>query len=468
MRRVFVSSIALSIAVSCYGLDTLKSALTIDPKLGGLKAISYPVAAEGEESEEGDDQEEKGKKSPQVGSGANNKATAIMQTMPFTSNTIADIAALAAPSVVNIEVRKSEEATVSSIPLFEGFPFNDPHDFFYYNGRRIMPNSPDMSKLIPKSIKMRRPAATGTGFVVRQDGYIMTNAHVVKGAQEIKVTLNDKRSFIAKTVGSDNFSDLALLKIDAKDLPVLKFGTSQNLRPGEFAIAIGSPFGYDHTVTLGIISAVGRTVDDINGNINFIQTDAAINPGNSGGPLLNLKGEVVGVNTAIKDNAQNIGFSIPVDVARNVAEDLINNRTIERPWLGIGMSELKESQAKTMGLPVTTRGVLVEKVYKDSPAEDANLEPGDILLKLEGKTVLTPRDVQNIVRAKRVKDKLTFEYLRSGSQKSSDVTIGAYPDYIDLKETAAPPSVTPNNTAPRPVSPNSNSGNGKAAPSKGK
>lgn len=448
MRRVFIASIALSLAASYYAADTLKSASTLPLAGGAYKSVSYPAKAESDDGDDGDEPEEKGKNGPQVGSGANNRAAAIMQTMPFTSNTIADIAELAAPSVVNIEVRKSEEATVSSIPLFEGFPFNDPHDFFYYNGRRIMPNSPDMSKLIPKSIKMRRPAATGTGFVVRQDGYIMTNAHVVKGAQEIKVTLNDKRSFTAKTVGSDNFSDLALLKIDAKDLPVLKFGTSQNLRPGEFAVAIGSPFGYDHTVTLGIISAIGRTVDDINGNINFIQTDAAINPGNSGGPLLNLKGEVVGVNTAIKDNAQNIGFSIPVDVARNVAEDLINNRTIERPWLGIGMSELKESQAKTMGIPVTTRGVLVEKVYKDSPAEAANLEPGDILLKLEGKTVLTPRDVQNIVRARRVKDKLTFEYLRGGNNKSSQVTIGAYPDYIDLKETATPANPAPSSKAP--------------------
>jgi serine protease Do len=221
------------------------------------------------------------------------------------------------------------------------------HDFFYYNGRRIVPDSPDMSKLIPKSIK-KRAVQTGTGFVVREDGYVMTNAHVVKNAQDIRVTLNDKRSFTAKIVGSDNYSDLALLKIEANGLPVLKMGTSLDLRPGEFAIAIGSPFGYDHTVTLGIISAVGRTVDDINGNINFIQTDAAINPGNSGGPLLNMQGEVVGVNTAIKDNAQNIGFSIPVDVAKTVADDLINNRTIEDPGWGSVCQNLKSRRSRAL------------------------------------------------------------------------------------------------------------------------
>jgi len=310
--------------------------------------------------------------------------------VPLSSETIADIAEIAAPSVVNIEVKKTEESSGSALPLFDAFPFGDVHDFFYYNGRRIVPDSPDMSKLIPKSIK-KRAVQTGTGFVVREDGYVMTNAHVVKNAQDIRVTLNDKRSFTAKIVGSDNYSDLALLKIEANGLPVLKMGTSLDLRPGEFAIAIGSPFGYDHTVTLGIISAVGRTVDDINGNINFIQTDAAINPGNSGGPLLNMQGEVVGVNTAIKDNAQNIGFSIPVDVAKTVADDLINNRTIERPWLGIGMSELKESQIKSLGIPATTRGVLVEKVFKGSPSEEADIQPGDIIQKIDGKSVLQER-----------------------------------------------------------------------------
>ena len=374
------------------------------------------------------------------------------EAVPINSNTIADIAALAAPSVVNIEVKRNEDSATSSIPLFDGFPFGDAHDFFYYNGRRIMPDSPDLSKLIPKSIKIKRAVQTGSGFVVRPDGFIMTNAHVVKNAQEIRVTLNDKRSFTAKVVGSDNFSDLALLKIEAEGLPVLKFGTSQNLRPGEFAIAIGSPFGYDHTVTLGIISAVGRTVDDINGNINFIQTDAAINPGNSGGPLLNFRGEVVGVNTAIKDNAQNIGFSIPVDVARSVVEDLINNKPIERPWLGIGMSELKEAHARSLGIPTNTRGVLVEKVYKGSPSEDADIQPGDIIQKIDGKAVLSPRDVQTTVRAHRVKDKLNFLLLRDGAIKTAEVTIGAYPDYIDLKERSeglnkSTPQTSPGQTA---------------------
>lgn len=372
----------------------------------------------------------------------------------FNSNTIADIAEQVAASVVNIEVKKSDDSTGSVSSLFDIIPFGDPNGFFFYNGRKLVPDSPDMSKLIPKSMKMRRAIQTGTGFVIRQDGYIMTNAHVVKNAEEIRVTLNDKRSFTGRVIGTDNFSDLAVIKIDSKDLPVLKFGSSQNLRPGEFAIAVGNPFGYDHTVTLGIISAIGRTVEDINGNINFIQTDAAINPGNSGGPLINLRGEVVGVNTAIKDNAQNIGFSIPVDVARTVAEDLINNRVIERPWLGIGMSELKEAHAKALGIASNIKGVLIEKVYKDSPALEADLQPGDIIIKIDETVMLTPKDVQSLVRSHKVRDMLTFTVYRDGKQLTTPLKIGAYPDYIDIKDRSQPNNNNPSSQA-KPLAPNS-------------
>jgi serine protease Do len=365
---------------------------------------------------------------------ANGEKPANKGDIPLTANTIADIAQKAAPSIVNIEVKKTEEASGGTFPFFDMMPFGGLNDYhYYYNGRRLKPEAGDLNKLIPKSIKIKRPV-TGSGFVVGEDGYVMTNAHVVKNALEIMVTLNDKRSFPAKVLGSDNFSDLAVLKIGASGLPVLPLGTSSNLRPGEFAIAIGSPFGYDHTVTLGIISAIGRTVTDLNGNINFIQTDAAINPGNSGGPLLNLKGEVVGVNTAIKNDAQSIGFSIPVDVARSVAEDLMHNRKVERPWLGIGMSELSEAHNRTLGLPAGTKGVLVEKVYKDSPAEAAHIEPGDIIKRIGESEVLLPRDVQAIVKAHKVGELLKFTVERAGEKSELELKIGAYPD---LSETAA-------------------------------
>lgn len=346
--------------------------------------------------------------------------------IPINSDTIADIAQQAAPSVVNIEVRRKDESLGISnfdfdMPNFGGGTFK-----FFYNGRQVTPGTPiPIPKISPKA---RKASATGSGFVIRQDGYILTNAHLVKGASEIRVSLNDKRSFDATIVGTDSFSDLAVLRINAGNLPALKLGSSEKLRPGEFAIAIGSPLGFDHTVTLGIISAIGRTITDINGNINFIQTDAAINPGNSGGPLLNFRGEAVGVNTAIQANAQNIGFSIPNDVARNVAEDLIKNGSISRPWLGIGMSELTEAHVKSLGVPATTRGVFVRQVFEGSPAQQAGIESGDIIQKIEGKTISGPRDVQEIVKAHRVNEKLNFLILRGATSKPVEVTIGQYPD----------------------------------------
>jgi serine protease Do len=359
----------------------------------------------------------------------------------FTADTIADIAEAAAPSVVNIEIHRKDDVgtgRLSNLDLFDLPNFGGGNFRFFYNGREVSPSNP-VPKFAPKT---RRPSATGSGFVIRQDGYILTNSHLVKGAADIRVSLTDKRSFTAEVVGADSFSDLAVLKINASDLPALKMGSSDKLRPGEFAIAIGSPLGFDHTVTLGIISAVGRTIANPNtGNANFIQTDAAINPGNSGGPLLNLRGEVIGVNTAMQADAQNIGFSTPIDLAKSVSDDLINHRSISRPWLGIGMSELNEMQAKNLNLPADTKGVFVSKVYDGSPAHNAGIEPGDIIQKLEGsKVILTPKDVQESVRAHKVNETLKFTILRGTSTKDLSVTIGHYPD---LSPAQAAPAATP-------------------------
>lgn len=347
--------------------------------------------------------------------------------VPIKSHTIADIAEKVAEAVVNIEVDHQLTAVSNAQPK-QKMPFGFEEDMFqfFFNGKRVQPG---------EGGRMPVRKARGSGFIVRQDGYLLTNAHVVQGASRIKVTLNDKRSFDAKVVGTDTFSDLAVLKIEATGLPVIEMGTSSTLRPGDFAIAIGSPVGLDHTVTLGIISAVGRTMVDVNGNINFIQTDAAINVGNSGGPLLNLRGEVIGINTAVRTDAQNIGFSIPIDIAKNVVTELIANRKISRPWLGIGMEQLDGPILKSLGLQETVKGVLVVKVWNGSSAANAGVERGDVLQKIEGKSVTTPKEVQDIVRASKVGQTLHFMVLRDHAAKAVPVTIGEYPNKSSQTDT---------------------------------
>jgi S1-C subfamily serine protease len=232
-------------------------------------------------------------------------------------------------------------------------------------------------------------------------------------------------------VGIDHFSDLAVGKIDAKDLPTLPWGKSSNLRPGEFAIAIGSPLGYDHTVTLGIISAVGRTVTDVNGNINFIQTDAAINPGNSGGPLLNMAGNVVGVNTAIRLGAQNIGFSIPADIAQNVATEIIEKGKIDRPWLGVTMAEVDDAYIKGAGLAAGTKGAVIRGFIQGSPGQASGLKLSDVIEKIDGKEVHNPKDVREYVMSRHSGDVLHFIVLRNNAVEAISVSVGTYPHQIN-------------------------------------
>jgi serine protease Do len=377
-------------------------------------------------------------------------------------NTIADIASNAAPAVVNIEC--SVDAKGSGVPNF----FGDLPDGmqFFFNGQKMSPrelfgggggrggDNGGGGGAAPKASPFQKHD-TGTGFIVRPDGYIVTNAHVVKEADKIKVMLNDKRTYDAKVVGLDFFSDLAVIKINATDLPTLKMGTSATLRPGEFAIAIGSPLGFDHTVTLGIISAVGRSVTDINGNINFIQTDAAINPGNSGGPLLNLNGEVIGVNTAIQRNAQSIGFSIPVDVAKSVADSLIASGSVRRPWLGIQMHEIDEAYAKSLGISATTKGAFIQGFIEGSPAKASGLELGDIIQKIDGKDTSSPKDVRDYVLTKKVSDVLHFLVLRKNAVQAISVNVGNYQDIMEPK-TAVKPKATP---MPQHEAPDSDDGN---------
>lgn len=340
--------------------------------------------------------------------------SAIASTMPLGPNTIADIAQAVAPSVVSIDV--DQKVQQISLP-------DNPGNFFefFFNGRRV----PGGRSGVP--LPGFHGQNMGSGFIIRSNGYILTNAHVVKGADKISVNLNDGRRFSGTVIGTDSFTDIALVKIAAENLPVARLGTNRGLRPGEFVIAIGSPLGYDHTVTFGIISALERDVRNVNEHVRFIQTDAAINPGNSGGPLLNLAGDVIGINTAIRADAQNLGFSIPIDTVKDVIEALISHKKIERPYLGIVMEPVNETHLKSMGLPAATIGVFISKV-NPGPALTAGVVQSDIVQKIDGKSVVTPREIQDIVHSHKVGDKLHLLVLRQGQAKAIACDVGQYPD----------------------------------------
>lgn len=331
------------------------------------------------------------------------------------TNTVADIASQASKCVVNIDTRAN--VSVPDSPFHFNLPFKE-FEFFF---------GPDMQpfqgKTMPHNFQTR---GNGSGVIYRADGYILTNNHVVQ-ADEINVTLDDKRTFKGKVVGRDSFTDLALVKIDATNLPAARFGSSKTLRPGDWAIAIGSPLGLDHTVTFGIVSALGRSLNELGTNVELIQTDAAINPGNSGGPLLNIKGEVIGLNTAIRGDAQNVGFAIPVDVAHEVAEQLLKGGKIARAYLGIYMQDLDDPLRKSLGLPEKTKGVLVARVSPDSPADKAGMTQGDVIEKIDGKPMESSKQVQELVRKHKPGDSLNLLVMRNNVLTAVTVKIGDYP-----------------------------------------
>jgi serine protease Do len=275
----------------------------------------------------------------------------------------------------------------------------------------------------------------GSGFIVSADGLILTNAHVVDGADKVEVKLKDGRTFKGRVVGTDSITDVAVIKIEANNLPSVTFADTTNLEAGEWAIAIGNPFGLDNTVTTGIVSATGRNSSQIgvaDKRVSFIQTDAAINPGNSGGPLLNAKGEVIGINTAIIQNAQGLGFAIPIDTAGNIAEDLIADGKVDHPFLGIQMAEITpelKEQLKTqrnIDLPVD-RGVLVVGVVPNSPADRARLKSGDVIQKLAGQTVSNPSEVQEAVEKTQVGSNLSLSLERNQQVLDLNVRVGILP-----------------------------------------
>ena len=326
------------------------------------------------------------------------------------------------PSVVNIRTLEKVRAAQNNGPDEQML------EFFRRFGLPVppgmVPRGPQRPERGPES---ERPRGVGSGFILSADGYIMTNAHVVDGADELVVTLTDKREFKGKVVGMDKRSDVAVVKIDASGLPAVRIGDVSRLRVGEWVMAIGSPFGLDNTVTAGIVSAKQRETGDY---LPFIQTDVAINPGNSGGPLLNLRGEVVGINSQIYSRSggfQGISFAIPIDEAVRVSDQLRANGKVTRGRIGVAIDSVTKDLAESLGLD-SVQGALVRGVEDGSPAAKAGVEPGDIILKFDGKAVDKSADLPRIVGNTAPGSKARLQVWRRGSTKDLSITVGTFQD----------------------------------------
>ncbi|MFA6062205.1 MAG: DegQ family serine endoprotease [Gallionella sp.] len=320
-------------------------------------------------------------------------------------------------SVVNISTTQS----IRSQPGFPGMLEGDP---FYEFFRRFAPPRAQESQSL------------GSGFIISADGYIMTNAHVVDAADKVTVRLTDKREYSAKVIGADKRTDVALLKIEAENLPKVAIGDPERLKVGEWVVAIGSPFGFDSSVTAGIVSAKGRTLPSDN-FVPFIQTDVAINPGNSGGPLFNMNGEVVGINSQIytrSGGSMGLSFAIPIDVASRVVEQLRSSGTVTRGRIGVTIQELTRELAESFGLTQAT-GALISSVEKGGPADKAGFEMSDVILKFDGKTVTTSTDLPRLVAAIRPGTSVSAEVWRKGSLIHLTVTVAAIPEEGRLAQT---------------------------------
>ena len=331
-------------------------------------------------------------------------------------NYVSDVVNRVGDSVVRIDASR---AVATNVPA----AFNDP--FFKQFFGSQMPNIPN------EQIRQ----GLGSGFVVSSDGLILTNAHVVEGSDKVTVTLKDGKTYEGEVMGTDSLTDVAVIKIEADNLPAVTFADSDNLQPGEWAIAIGNPLGLDNTVTTGIVSATGRSSAQVgvaDKRVSFVQTDAAINPGNSGGPLLNAKGEVIGINTAIIQNAQGLGFAIPINAARDIAEELIAKGKVDHPFLGIQMAaitpELKQELASQNKFNIkATTGIVIMDVVPDSPAERAGLKSGDVIQEIEGQEVKTADEVQQAVAKTEVGERLNLGLVRNEKQLELDVKVGILP-----------------------------------------
>lgn len=334
------------------------------------------------------------------------------------TNFITNVVEQVGPAVVRIDSSRTVTAQIPEVfknPLFR--------DFFGAD--------------LPTGPQQRVERGTGSGFIISGDGQILTNAHVVDGADTVNVTLKDGRTFVGKVMGTDPLTDVAVIKIQANNLPQVSLGDAERLKSGEWAIAIGNPLGLDNTVTTGIISATGRSSSQVgvpDKRVNFIQTDAAINPGNSGGPLLNASGQVIGMNTAIIQGAQGLGFAIPINTAQRIANELIAKGQVEHPYLGIQMvtltPELKENINNNPSAGVTVNedsGVLIAKVIPGSPAAKAGLRTGDVIHKINGQPVNKAEDIQRTVEGSQVGSSIQIELRREQRDINVAVKPGAFP-----------------------------------------
>ena len=344
--------------------------------------------------------------------------------LPVDTNFIATAANRVGPSVVRIDASRAISGSDNPLErrLFKRF----------FGEEGAPPQFPEAPQL-PERLEQ----GTGSGFIVSADGKLLTNAHVIEGADTVSVTLKDGRTFVGEVMGADPVTDVAVVKIEAKDLPVAPLGNTQELSPGQWAIAIGNPLGLDNTVTAGIISALDRSSTQVgisDKRVQFIQTDAAINPGNSGGPLLNAKGEVIGMNTAIRANAQGLGFAIPIETAKRISDELFATGEVQHPYLGIQMmnlnKELKESinGDNRIGVKIEAEeGVIIVRVMPGTPAETAGLKNGDLIERINGTDINDVNDVQSQVETGGLKNPLQVEIIRAGK-----------PEKISVKPTTLP------------------------------
>ncbi len=348
-----------------------------------------------------------------------------IKTLGRLSDALAEVADTVRPAVVNISTTSVE--TMEENPL--GGMFNDPF-FRHFFGDQFGGGRPEQKRTFKSS-------ALGSGVIVSGNGYILTNNHVVKGAEEIKVILYDKREFKGKVVGTDPRTDLAVVKIDAKDLPTLSFGDSGKLRTGDIVLAIGNPFGLNQTITMGIVSAVGRSNIGLADFEDFIQTDAAINPGNSGGALVNGRGELVGINTAIFSTSggyMGIGFAIPSDMAKSVMDSIIKYGKVIRGWLGVSIQNLTPELAKPLGIK-ETEGALIAGVESGSPADKAGLKRGDLVVEMNGKKITDVTNLRNTVAATAPGTRVDFKIIRNGKEQTIAATLGEYREKKIIKKT---------------------------------
>jgi len=342
----------------------------------------------------------------------------LLQTQGLAAQNLPDFTALVeqnAPAIVNVSTTRTveEPAAVEGQPSLEEL-------LKYLYGDRM----PEFE--LPEPGDEER-SATGSGFIIAQDGYIVTNHHVIADADKITITLNDQREFQAAVVGSDERSDLALLKIEASGLPAVKLGSSASLKVGEWVLAIGSPFGLQYSVAAGIISYMGRSLPSDGGNyVSYIQTDVAINPGHSGGPLFNLAGEVVGINSQIFTNSGGsigLSFAIPVDVARNVVGQLRENGSVSRGWIGVSYEDVSQELAEAFNLD-TPHGALINRVIEGSPAEAAGIRVGDIVVAFESQYIRTGADLPYYVGLVMPDTAVQIDIIRNGDPRTLRMTVG--------------------------------------------